>query len=619
MSSVIAKTGATETVVTSPLTDSGGNILTGLTNVKVAIARASDQKLLDWSTNGFTAAPTQEYATLTEWDAVRFPGVYYINVNTSLFTGINAQDHYIAYIAQPTGTANAANLPQTGEIRIGAIVDKVEANLVAPIALLTGTASGGSLTTITLVGGSATTNLYKWLRVSITSGTGAGQARIIAAYNGGSGVATVDRPWKTAPDVSSVFALTAGPSPGVVDMGLAQGGASSTIQLAADASSTSSAYLYENISITGGTGAGQNRSIIAYNVGTTTATVDEAWTVTPDATSVYVIGPGRARVASAVAGALGSVWDEPHASHTTAGTFGLYLDAAVSGVSTSVWGYGLPGVFSAGTAGAIVGNYLDAFVSTRLAASAYTAPPSAATVASAVWNEATAGHTTTGTYGLIITTNLDTNVGSRLAASAYTAAPSAATIATAVWATVVPGSFSSGQAGYAIGTNLDTNVGSRLASGAYTAPLTAVQTAQAVWNAQASGYVGIGTLGALLGAMPASAAASVWATAVPGAFSPGQAGYALGNGTAPTAIADAVWAVDITEYHLFSQINMAGGALNALRMQAFNQVIETPGSPGVVQFYNDTGGVFCTVQIRDPNGNGVTAVSGEPAQRGAAY
>lgn len=56
-----------------------------------------------------------------------------------------------------------------------------------------------------------------------------------------------------------------------------------------------------------------------------------------------------------------AVWDEAQSGHVTAGTFGLYLDSAISGVSTG-------GV-------------------------------SAADIADAVWDEARAGHTTGGTFG----------------------------------------------------------------------------------------------------------------------------------------------------------------------------------------------------------------------------
>lgn len=62
-----------------------------------------------------------------------------------------------------------------------------------------------------------------------------------------------------------------------------------TATLAAnDVISTSSTYVGAPLTIVSGTGAGQTRTITAYNVATRVATV-AAWTTTPDATSVYRI------------------------------------------------------------------------------------------------------------------------------------------------------------------------------------------------------------------------------------------------------------------------------------------------------------------------------------------
>lgn len=58
---------------------------------------------------------------------------------------------------------------------------------------------------------------------------------------------------------------------------------------------------------------------------------------------------------------------------------------------------------------------LDAAVSTRLAAAAYTAPLSAGGTADAVWNAATASYGSAGTYGLLVESNLDAAVSSRMA------------------------------------------------------------------------------------------------------------------------------------------------------------------------------------------------------------
>jgi hypothetical protein len=87
--------------------------------------------------------------------------------------------------------------------------------------------------------------------------------------------------------------------PTVVQSGTAQAGASSSITLAAGASATDSLYVGELVYIHSGTGAGQTRIISAYVGSTKVATVAQAWTTTPDATSVYaVLGLGRALVDS---------------------------------------------------------------------------------------------------------------------------------------------------------------------------------------------------------------------------------------------------------------------------------------------------------------------------------
>lgn len=70
--------------------------------------------------------------------------------------------------------------------------------------------------------------------------------------------------------------------------GTAQAGSTSTtIKLAAAASSTDDAYTAMYVTITGGTGSGQTKLITDYVGSTKVATVDSAWTTTPDATSTY--------------------------------------------------------------------------------------------------------------------------------------------------------------------------------------------------------------------------------------------------------------------------------------------------------------------------------------------
>jgi hypothetical protein len=67
-----------------------------------------------------------------------------------------------------------------------------------------------------------------------------------------------------------------------------------------------------------------------------------------------------------------AVWDEALAGHATAGSAGAGLSAA--GSAGDPWSTALPGSYGAGTAGKIIGDNIDAAISTRLATSGYTAP-----------------------------------------------------------------------------------------------------------------------------------------------------------------------------------------------------------------------------------------------------
>jgi len=71
-----------------------------------------------------------------------------------------------------------------------------------------GTAQGGTISTITLnAASSSTDNIYEGMFVEITGGTGAGQSRIIESYVGSTKVATVHPNWDTAPDATSVYSV----------------------------------------------------------------------------------------------------------------------------------------------------------------------------------------------------------------------------------------------------------------------------------------------------------------------------------------------------------------------------------------------------------------------------
>lgn len=71
-----------------------------------------------------------------------------------------------------------------------------------------GTAQAGAAGSVTLdSGASAVTDFYKDAWVFLVSGTGAGQSRLVSAYNGTTKVATIVPNWVTNPDSTSVFIL----------------------------------------------------------------------------------------------------------------------------------------------------------------------------------------------------------------------------------------------------------------------------------------------------------------------------------------------------------------------------------------------------------------------------
>jgi hypothetical protein len=86
------------------------------------------------------------------------------------------------------------------------------------------------------------------------------------------------------------------------------------------------------------------------------------------------------------------VWDELIASHSTAGTTGLALASASS--AGDPWGTALPGAYASGTAGFLVGTYVNASISAvkaktdnlPAAPAAVSDIPTANTVRDAVFN-----------------------------------------------------------------------------------------------------------------------------------------------------------------------------------------------------------------------------------------
>lgn len=73
---------------------------------------------------------------------------------------------------------------------------------------VTGTASAGSSSTITLEAGSSSTNdYYNGMVVTLDGGTGDGQGRLVTDYNGSNLQVTVAKDWATTPDATSEYSI----------------------------------------------------------------------------------------------------------------------------------------------------------------------------------------------------------------------------------------------------------------------------------------------------------------------------------------------------------------------------------------------------------------------------
>ena len=167
--------------------------------------------------------------------------------------------------------------------------------LIGSFSLADGQAQGGTANSITLeVGSSATNHMYEQNLISITSGPGAGQTRLIAEYIGGASlIAYVDRLWDIQPTNLSFYEITAFNGILLTQHGLAlgPGAGNNHIQLAASALAIDDLYNGSMIVLRTGVGPGQARTITDYVGATKIAEVTPDWTTNPDATTVYEIIP----------------------------------------------------------------------------------------------------------------------------------------------------------------------------------------------------------------------------------------------------------------------------------------------------------------------------------------
>lgn len=164
--------------------------------------------------------------------------------------------------------------------------------------LHSGVAQSGTINTIVLdSGASSVDEFYNHARIIISGGAGDEQERLIVSYVGSTKTAKVAPPWINTPDNTSSFEIEPGLTHAetgwaTIKIGLVVAGTSNTITLDSDASTVDLYYQGNIAHIDSGTGEGQSRIITGYVGSTKVATLNRAWSTTPDTTSEYIIEEG---------------------------------------------------------------------------------------------------------------------------------------------------------------------------------------------------------------------------------------------------------------------------------------------------------------------------------------
>lgn len=284
------------------------------------------------------------------------------------------------------------------------------------------------------------------------------------------------------------------------------------------------------------------------------------------ASASYTSPPSAAAVADAV-------WDETLAGHLGAGSTGEALNAA--GAAGDPWTTALPGAYGAGSAGNIIGNNLDAAVSTRLATAGYTAPDNASI--STILSDT--NDIQTRLPAALVSGRMDSSVGA-MAANVITAAATAADYVTEVQSGLATSAALS-TLSTTIGTPAGASVSADIAAieaqtndiGAGGAGLTAIPW-NAAWDAEvqsevvdgltaygASTFAG-GAVASVTGNVGGNVAGSVGSVTAPVTVGTNndKTGYALTSGER-TSIATALLTLDLSTV----TGEAARSVLNALR------------------------------------------------------
>ena len=261
---------------------------------------------------------------------------------------------------------------------------------------------------------------------------------------------------------------------------------------------------------------------------------------------------GLAGLNDATAGEIAdAVWDEALAGHAMAGSAGAGLTAA--GSAGDPWATPLPGAYGAGTAGNILGSNLDAAVSSRSdfdpAADQVDVGKVSGDAAAADNLEAMLDGTGGATLSLgklaIVSTDADAAVvvSNSVGHGVQIAAPAAGKVGLDVSGWVAGlyarGTSSGSHGAYFTGNGSPHNgiygalvgnvTGNVTGSVGSVTGLTNATIADAIWDELLAGHAISGSAGEALAGAGGGGGSDPWATAVPGAYAAGTAGYLLGT------------------------------------------------------------------------------------------
>jgi hypothetical protein len=122
-----------------------------------------------------------------------------------------------------------------------------------------------------------------------------------------------------------------------------------------------------------------------------------------------------------------AVWDEAIAGHVAAGSTGEALSSA--GSAGDPWATALPGAYSAGTAGKIIGDNVNATISSRASSATLGSPAGASIAADIAAVQADTDNLQTRVPAALVSGRMDSSVGA-MAANVMTAAAAASDLTT---------------------------------------------------------------------------------------------------------------------------------------------------------------------------------------------